>query len=117
MQVEANEDFLGRLWVPVTLALIAIVVAISLAASMIMLGFALAATTAAMSITLRLTWDRRDAKAYAPIVLAILLAHLGLVALLSPSLSRASGGVYMIAALLDAVLMTTIIRSLTRSRH
>lgn len=100
-----------------TLALIAIIVAISLAASMIMLGFALAATTAAMSITLRLTWDRRKAKPYLPIVLAILLAHLGLAALLGPSLSRAPGGIYMIAALLDAVLMTTIVRSLTRSPH
>ena len=114
MQLNTDNDFLGRLWVPATLLMIAVAVVVSAASSLIVLGFALAEVTAAMSIMLRLTWDRRGVGSYRPIVLVLLVIHLISVAVLLSSLTRAPGGVYMLTALVDAFLMTFIVRSLTR---
>lgn len=114
MQVTADKDFLGRLWVPSTLLMIAAAVGVSIAVSQVVLGFALAEAIAALSIIVRLTWDRRETRVYWPIVSAIIIVHLVLIVALLPSLTRAPGGVYMLAALVDAALLTTIVRCSTR---
>ena len=114
MPVAAYKDFLGRFWVPATLFMIAAAVGLTIAVSKIVLGFALAEAIAALSIMLRLTWDRRESRVYGPIVLALIVLHLVLIVIFLPSLTRAPGGIYMLAALADAILMTTIVRSSTR---
>lgn len=95
---------------PLTLLAIALSVGISLAVSVPVIGFMLAEAMAAMSITLRLTWDKRGARSYMWIVAALALAHVAAIILLSGSLSRSAGGVYMLVALGEAALLTTLIR-------
>lgn len=54
-----SDDFLGRLWVPVTLIIAIGLVVGSLAADEAVVGFIAVASVVALSITARLTWDRR----------------------------------------------------------
>jgi len=109
-----TDDFLGRLWVPLTLGLIAIAVGLGIAISKIVVGFMLAEAIAALSITLRLTWDKRRAKLYGVLVLGVTALHIGAIAIFNPAFSRAPGAVYMLAALAEAVAMTAMIRWVTR---
>lgn len=115
MPEQLSEDFLGRAWVPITLGIVVVTLVGAIAASAVVAGFLLTEMVLALSITLRLTWDRQCGWRYITIVAAFAVGHLIIFATFYDSFSRAPGAVYALTALADAIIMTTLIRMLVRN--
>lgn len=116
MSEQVTGDFLGRVWVPVTLIAVAVVVVGAIAASADVIGFLLAEMIVAFSIGLRLTWGTRHRTHYWTLIAVLAAAHLGLFLLFHGIFMRAPGAVYMLAALADAAAITTLINALIREK-
>ena len=113
---QVEQDFLGKMWVPLSLAIVAVEIAACLAMSVPVIGFMLAETTVAASLLLRLSWSRRGQPAYVGLVAALIVLHLLVVAFFHGAFSRAPGGVYMLAALADGLLMTAAVNTLIQRK-
>ena len=116
MQVEGEGDFLGKLWVPITLGSVALIVVFGISFARDAAGFALAGIAVATSFLLRFTWDKRGAPRYWLIVILLLAIHLIGLWLSRDYLTRAPGGIFMLAALIDGLLMTFVVNSLVKGR-
>ena len=72
----------------------------------------LAESTVAVSLLLRLSWSRRGQAVYGVAVAVLIVLHLIIVVFFHGAFSRAPGGVYMLAALADGLIMTAAVNTL-----
>lgn len=107
-----HNEFLGRGFVPITLVVAVIALGIALALSADALGFLLVSLVIAFALTLRYTWHKRGQEHYGYIMIAFLFLHLALIIVFRSDFSRAAGGLYMLGAFGDALVMTTLVNIL-----
>ena len=103
--MQINNTFLGNFWVPATLLGVCIVALAGVALGQSPVGFMLAETVVAISFLLRFTWNRRHYSRYRAAVIGLIVLHAAVIAILHP-VGRSAGGIYMLAALVDGVIMT-----------
>ena len=105
-----DDDFLGRGWVPLTLLAVA-----SSAGGMVSIGligpaFLTASALVAVSITARLTWDKRRQPLYFPAMAGLIALQVLVVIIFGPHVQRGPGALFMLGALAEAIFMTALLR-------
>jgi hypothetical protein len=107
-----SDDFLGRWWMLLTLLSAAISVAAMIALGWIGQAFLTGTGLVAMSITTRLTWDKRDHPHYSSAMIGLIALQVLLVLLFGSHVQRSAGAIFMAGALVEAVVMIAVVRTL-----
>ncbi|GEO01635.1 hypothetical protein NSE01_34670 [Novosphingobium sediminis] len=74
-------------------------------------AFLTASALAALSITARLTWDKRRQPGYLRAMLGLIAVQMLIIMEFGPHVHRNTGAMFMFGALVEAIFMTTLLRS------
>ncbi|WP_440848046.1 hypothetical protein [Sphingomonas sp. 22176] len=105
-----DDDFLGRGWVPLTLLAVASSMAGLVLVGWVGAAFLTAGALVALSITARLTWDKRRHRLYMPVMAGLIAVHLVAIITFGPHTQRGPGALFMLGAVADATIITAVLR-------
>jgi hypothetical protein len=72
----------------------------------------LVASIIALALVVRYTWHKRTEKLYALCIVSFAVIHIVAIALFHSEFNRAAGGLYMLGAFVDALIMALIVNVL-----
>lgn len=111
---DQTEEFLGRGFVPLVLAGVAVGVVAFVALDRIGHAYLFASGSIALALTVRFSWEKRSVRHYRLIVAILAACQILAVCLLGSHASRAPGAAYMALALIEALVMTLLVNGILK---